>query len=65
MITGANNDYGDVIIGKYGKNVIIDSNNIFYANKNDKIFNSLNAIRQDYQQIIDMLSDSLKIDEND
>lgn len=65
VITGANNDYGDVIIGKYGKNVIIDSNNIFYANKNDKIFNSLNAIRQDYQQIIDMLSDNLKIDEND
>ena len=32
--------------------------------KNDKIFNSLNAIRQDYQQIIDMLSDNLKIDEN-
>lgn len=65
VITGANNDYGDVIIGKYGKNVIIDSNNIFYANKNDKIYNSLNAIRQDYQQIIDMLSDNLKIDEND
>lgn len=64
VIVGENNDYGDVIVGKYGKNVTIDNHNIFYLNKNDKIYNSLNATLISYEKIMYMLADNIKIGNN-
>ena len=57
------NKYADVIVGKYGTDKTITSENIYYASdKNDeKVFNSLEAVSKTYSEILAMLPEDLKI----